>query len=121
MKNLERMSFDELCRFRERLLDLIDQKVKLARRHLERQIEQLDVLVNGGRRTPGRISGRPHALLGRRIAPRYRGPNGETWAGRGMMPVWLREQIKRGRKVEQFAISNRGNRKRSSPRKKRSS
>src|SRR3954451_22989585 len=26
---------------------------------------------------------------GRQIAPKFRGPNGETWSGRGIPPKWL--------------------------------
>ena len=35
---------------------------------------------------------------------KYRGPNGETWAGRGMKPVWLREQLDGGRSLADFAV-----------------
>jgi DNA-binding protein H-NS len=103
VKNPEAMSFDELCAFRERLVTLIARHVKSARRDIMSQMAQLDAMA-GGRRKPGRPPGRRHALLGRKIEPKYRGPNGETWAGRGMMPVWLRDELKRGRKLERFAI-----------------
>ena len=108
MKSLEAMSFDELCAFRERLVGLIARKVKVARRDLQSQMAQLDGLISGGKRKSGRPPGRPHALLGRKVAPKYRGPDGQTWAGRGMMPVWLCDEIKRGRKLEHFAIGKRG-------------
>ncbi|MDO5532259.1 H-NS histone family protein [Sutterella sp.] len=38
------------------------------------------------------------------IAPKYRGPNGELWTGRGRTPRWLAEQLDLGRKVEDFLI-----------------
>ena len=101
MKDPQAMSFDELLAFRERLVVMIGRKVKAARRELQAQMAQLDRLTSGGRRK----SGRPHALAGRKIEPKYRGPNGETWAGRGLMPGWLRDQIKAGRKLERFAVS----------------
>jgi len=108
MKSPEAMSFDELLAFRERLSGLIGRLVKRQRKVLQNQISQLDTLAagSGGRR--GRPPGRPHALKGRKIAAKYRGPNGQTWAGRGMMPVWLRDEIKRGRKVEHFAVGKPG-------------
>jgi DNA-binding protein H-NS len=108
MKNPEAMSFDELLTFRERLVGMIARMVKGARRDLQAQMAQLDGLMSGERRKSGRPPGRPHALLGRKVPPKYRGPNGETWAGRGMMPVWLRDEMKRGRKLEHFAIGKRG-------------
>jgi DNA-binding protein H-NS len=105
MKNPEAMSFDQLLAFRERLVSMIARQVQAARRNLNAQMAQLDALMRGSRRKPGSPPGRPHALTGRKIAPKYRGPNGETWAGRGIMPLWLREQIKKGRKAEHFAIA----------------
>ena len=40
------------------------------------------------------------------VAAKYRGPNGETWSGRGLMPRWLAGLVKQGRKKEEFAIHN---------------
>ena len=104
MKNPEAMSFDELLTFRERLVVLIGRLVTRQGKTLQDQISQLERLTAAARPRRGRPPGRPHGLKGRKIAPKYRGPNGETWAGRGMMPVWLRQEIKRGRKLERFAV-----------------
>ena len=110
MKNPEAMTFDELLAFRERLVGMIARMATSARRQLQAQIARLDGLTSGGK--GGRPLGaqRPHALQGRKIPPKYRNPTNpsETWAGRGMMPSWMREQIKRGRKPEHFAIGKRG-------------
>lgn len=38
------------------------------------------------------------------VKPKFRGPNGETWAGRGRKPKWLDEALAAGRKIEDFAI-----------------
>jgi DNA-binding protein H-NS len=35
---------------------------------------------------------------------KYRGPNGETWSGRGLMPRWLAGQVAQGKSKESFAI-----------------
>lgn len=43
---------------------------------------------------------------GIRVAAKYRGPNGETWSGRGLMPRWLAALIEEGRKKEDFAIQD---------------
>jgi DNA-binding protein H-NS len=37
-------------------------------------------------------------------AAKYRGPNGETWSGRGLMPRWLSALVAQGRSKEEFAI-----------------
>jgi DNA-binding protein H-NS len=44
------------------------------------------------------------ALKGMKVAPKFRGPGGETWAGRGAKPRWLVAAIKEGKKLEDFAI-----------------
>lgn len=35
---------------------------------------------------------------------KYRGPNGETWSGRGLMPRWLAACVAQGQDKEQFAV-----------------
>lgn len=47
-----------------------------------------------------------HALKGRKLPPLYRNPanRSETWAGRGNKPRWLASALKRGKKLEHFAI-----------------
>ena len=36
---------------------------------------------------------------------KYRGPNGETWSGRGLMPRWLAALVAGGESKEAFAIN----------------
>ena len=37
---------------------------------------------------------------------KFRGPNGEVWSGRGLMPRWLSALVAHGRTKEEFAIKN---------------
>jgi DNA-binding protein H-NS len=39
------------------------------------------------------------------VAPKYRGPNGETWSGRGLTPKWMSALIAQGQSKESFAIN----------------
>lgn len=39
-----------------------------------------------------------------KVAPRYRGPNGQLWTGRGRQPAWVKEQIGAGRSLSEFEI-----------------
>lgn len=41
---------------------------------------------------------------GQVVAPKYRGPNGETWSGRGLAPRWLASLIATGKTKEDYAI-----------------
>lgn len=40
------------------------------------------------------------------VAPKYRGPNGETWSGRGLTPRWLSALVAQGRNKEEFAVKD---------------
>jgi len=44
------------------------------------------------------------AKAGGTVAAKYRGPNGETWSGRGLMPKWLSALVAQGRSKQEFAI-----------------
>ncbi|MDP1998763.1 MAG: H-NS histone family protein [Rhodoferax sp.] len=35
---------------------------------------------------------------------KFRGPNGESWSGRGLMPRWLTALVAQGRTKDEFAI-----------------
>ncbi|MDT8989860.1 H-NS histone family protein [Curvibacter sp. APW13] len=48
---------------------------------------------------------KPSKRAGVAVAPKYRGPNGETWTGRGLMPKWLSALVAQGQSKESFAIS----------------
>jgi DNA-binding protein H-NS len=41
---------------------------------------------------------------GATVAAKYRGPNGETWSGRGLTPRWMAALVAQGRAKEEFAI-----------------
>lgn len=40
------------------------------------------------------------------VAAKFRGPNGEAWSGRGLMPRWLTALVAQGRQKEEFAIKD---------------
>ena len=77
-------------------------------RDLERQLARLGEgrgMAGGKRRgrPPGQV-GRTSVMKGVKIAPKYRGPGGETWAGRGATPRWLAALVKEGHSIEEFLI-----------------
>jgi DNA-binding protein H-NS len=102
--NLKNMDVDELLALRGE----VDDALKERARDLERQI----ALLGGGevkrRGRPPVSVGRGSALKGSTVPPKYRGPSGETWAGRGAMPRWLSALIKEGHSVEEFLIGQGG-------------
>lgn len=109
---------------RKQIEDLERQAEKLKRDEVDGVIERIrdaikvygltaaDLGLAGGRAPkaaakPGRKPGRPKKTGGAKgstVAPKYRDENGNTWAGRGKRPVWLRTALASGRKLEDFAI-----------------
>ena len=114
--NLSRMDFETLVNLRQQ----VEERLHEYRAKLEEQLENLGRLVGspaGKRAASGRRQG--STLKGRKVAPKYRGPSGETWAGRGATPRWLVAAIKGGKKLENFLIdksSLKGRKKRKSKR-----
>lgn len=103
--DLEGYTAKQLRELRARIDDMIVEEQKAERTELKAKMLALaedagltleDVL--GGRR--GRGAKSP-------VAPKYRNPDNpsETWAGRGRMPTWMAEKLKkRGASKEDFAI-----------------
>jgi DNA-binding protein H-NS len=106
MKNPKSMSVEELISLRNSVDQLIAERVSTETSALRAKLAQLESL---GNRKPGR-SGRGSSLKGTRVAPKYRNPenSAETWAGRGMMPSWMRALVKQGHKPDEFAIKQSG-------------
>jgi DNA-binding protein H-NS len=77
----------------------VDRALSGHRATLEKQLATLGDNVGNGRR-----AGRGSAMKGRKVAAKYRSPDGETWAGRGAKPRWLVAAIKSGKKIESFLI-----------------
>ena len=97
--NLSRMDFESLVKLREK----VENALISHRSTLERQLAAL----GGSVASFGKVArgGRGSALKGKKVAPKYRGPDGETWAGRGATPRWLKAATKgTGRKIEDFLI-----------------
>jgi len=108
--NLSGMSVEALMDLRKR----VDETLHRRRAELQQQLEAIAVV--GGARV---VRGRGSALKGKKVPPKYRGPSGETWAGRGAKPNWLVAAIKGGKKLDDFLIdksARKGEKKRRSKR-----
>lgn len=40
------------------------------------------------------------------VAAKYRGPNGETWSGRGLTPRWLSALVAQGKTKEDYSVKS---------------
>jgi DNA-binding protein H-NS len=92
--NLASMSVDALLKLRGDIEKTLTRKAA----QLKAQLSRLGDEVGYKKR------GRGSSLKGRRVAIKYRDKSGNTWAGRGAQPIWLREKLKAGAKLEDFAV-----------------
>ena len=116
--SLNKMSVDQLVALRDRVQSVLTAKVAGEQAELQKQIDALAKLSSATAKRNGVVKamsgrkrrGRPakaakrHAAKGKKVAPKYRGPRGETWSGRGLAPRWLAELEAKGKKRESFLI-----------------
>jgi DNA-binding protein H-NS len=108
---LASMSVEALLQLRDDVGRALTQRAG----ELQKQLAALGEDVGGRDRRVGRASG----MKGRKVAAKYRGPDGETWAGRGAMPRWMAAEIKAGKKKEDFLIEKSAAKTKKSPVKRR--
>jgi DNA-binding protein H-NS len=94
MPNLSGMTVEALMNLREQ----VDETLLKRRAELQKQLERMLAIAVVRERGGG------STLKGKKVPPKYRGPSGETWAGRGARPRWLVAAIKGGKKLDDFLI-----------------
>jgi DNA-binding protein H-NS len=88
------MPLDQLWVLHEQICAELSQKLMQERARIEQRLSELDREMGGHRRRYPRVS------------PKFRNPTqpAETWAGRGKCPRWLAEQLRLGKKIDDFRI-----------------
>jgi DNA-binding protein H-NS len=97
--NLTSMSVDALLTLRDDIGKMLSRKANELKRQLSR--------LASGATSRGSAPRRRGPKKGRKVPPKYRGPRGETWSGRGLRPRWLTAALKSGHKVDDFLIAKR--------------
>ena len=100
------MSVDQLWALRSEIDAILPRRIAAEKTKLEKRLRQLQANDIPSER-------RPYP----RVFPKYRNPAdpAETWAGRGKQPRWVTEQLRSGKKLDDFRIlSSSGNARRSS-------
>jgi DNA-binding protein H-NS len=98
------MDFESLVNLRRQ----VEERLHDHRATIEKQLEAIggSIASLGGKIAR---SGRgKSSLKGMKVPPKYRSPDGETWAGRGATPRWLKAAIKEGKRLEDFLIEKAG-------------
>jgi len=98
--NLKNMNVEALLALRADVEKALGERS----RDLQRQLVLLGSRGGKGRGRPPGKAGRRGAMKGVKVPPKYRGPGGETWAGRGATPRWLAALLKEGHSIEEFLI-----------------
>lgn len=62
-------------------------------------------IKNSGSSAAGKRGRAPRADKGSVTPPKYRGPNGELWSGRGQPPNWMKPFLAAGKAKEDFLIA----------------
>jgi len=101
--NLKNMDVDALLTLRGDVERMLAEKGRDLQRQLARLGGGGEIKRRG--RPPGG-AGRVSAMKGVKVPPKYRGPGGETWAGRGATPRWLAALLKEGHSLEEFLIGS---------------
>jgi DNA-binding protein H-NS len=94
------MSVDELWALRSEISSVLASRITAEKAKLEKRLRQLQSNDQSG--ASPRRQRRPYP----QVLPKYRNPAkpAETWAGRGKQPRWVTEQLRFGKKLDDFQI-----------------
>jgi DNA-binding protein H-NS len=94
------ISVDELWALRSEINSVLAGRIAAEKAKLEKRLRQLQ--SNGVSSERPQRQRRPYP----RVLPKYQNPAEplETWAGRGKQPRWVTEQLRSGKKLDDFRI-----------------
>jgi DNA-binding protein H-NS len=122
-KSLTTMTSEALVKLRDQIGSILNRRAGALQRELRslgQDYANVGRIALYGRKT-SKTGG--SKLAGRKVPAKYRGPQGETWSGRGAQPRWLVAEMEKGKTRESFLIEkNSGKRpgqKKAAKRKKR--
>ena len=93
--SLDRLSNQALCKLRDEIAEVLKSRAE----SLQREINQLI-----GPTSFASIEHQREPRKRRKVPPKYRGPHGEKWSGRGKKPRWLTIAMSEGKQLEDFVI-----------------
>jgi len=101
--DLKSMSVDQLWSLHEMIASVLARKIRAEKERLEQRLRELGLSEADASKMPAKPRRRYP-----KVHPKYRNPERptETWAGRGKQPRWLNEQLKSGKKLDDFKIES---------------
>lgn len=101
---LEKMSLKDLKDLEKKVKGAIAATKDRERSQVRAKIE--DLAAKSGFSMDELFNRRRNGTKHRVIVPKYMNPENasETWSGRGRKPKWLVSKLKKGAKIEQFAL-----------------
>jgi DNA-binding protein H-NS len=104
--SLTTLTNEALCKLRDEIAALLESRAEELRKELIR-LTGGDAFANGlvANGTVANAGGNGSKSKRKKIAPKYRGPDGETWTGRGLKPRWLADAINQGKQLTDFLIA----------------
>jgi DNA-binding protein H-NS len=93
--SLDTLSNQALCKLRDEIAEELKSRAESLQREIGQLIGPTSSANNEHRREPRK---------GRKVAPKYRGPHGKKWSGRGKKPRWLTIAMSEGKQLDDFLI-----------------
>lgn len=88
----------------EKLEDAKNAVIERARAEIEQMDLSFESVFLKVSMSPPEASRRTRKDAGEPVPAKFRGPNGETWSGRGRMPKWLQALEAEGKSRKDFAV-----------------
>jgi len=93
--SLDTLSNQALCKLREEIAEELKKRAESLRRTIDQLVGPISSADNQHRGGPRK---------GYKVAPKYKGPHGEKWSGRGKKPRWLTAAMSEGKQLNDFLI-----------------
>jgi DNA-binding protein H-NS len=93
--SLDTLSNQALCKLRDEIAEELRNRAESLQRTIDQLVGPTSSAHNEHRGGPRK---------GYKVAPKYKGPHGEKWSGRGKMPRWLTAAMSEGKQLNDFLI-----------------
>jgi len=95
---------NQIAQLQKQAEEIKTQEFDKAVQDIKTKMDAYGITVSDLQGSKSRARKAPVAKSGTPAPVKFRGPNGETWSGRGLMPRWLAAQVAAGKTKESFAV-----------------